>query len=84
MDLYVWLSHRTHRIRPSGVKIRLEALHRQFAPDIDSTSRKLFRQRLRGDLDAILSVHPGFKVELMRDALILFDSEPPVPRLPGK
>ena len=84
MDLYVWLSHRTHRIRPGGVKIRLEALHRQFAPDIDPTSRKLFRQRLRGDLDAILTVHPGFNVQLMRDALILFNSEPPVPRLPGK
>ena len=84
MDLYVWLSHRTYRIRSSGVKISLDALHRQFAPDIDSTSRKLFRQRLRGDLDAILTVHPGFKVQLMRDALILFDSEPPVPRLPGK
>ena len=84
MDLYVWLSHRTYRIRPGGVKISLDALHRQFAPDIDSSSRKLFRQRLQGDLDAILTVHPGFKVQLMRDALILFDSEPPVPRLPAK
>ena len=84
MDLYVWLSHRTYRIRPSGVKIRLDALHRQFAPDIDPNSRKLFRQRLRGDLDAILAVHPGFNVQLTRDALLLFDSEPPVPRLPGK
>ena len=84
MDLYIWLSHRTYRIRPSGIKIRLEALHRQFAPDIDPNSRKLFRQRLRGDLDAILTVHPGFNVQLTRDALLLFDSEPPVPRLPGK
>ena len=83
MDLYVWLSHRTYRIGPRGIKIRLEALHRQFAPDINLATRKLFRQRLRGDLDAILTVHPGFKVQLKRDALLLFDSEPPVPRLPG-
>ena len=48
MDLYVWLSHRTHRIRPSGVKIRLEALHRQFAPDIDSTSPQTFSPAFAG------------------------------------
>ena len=83
MDLYVWLSHRTYRIRPAGVKISLDALHRQFAPDINLASRKLFRQRLRGDLNAILTVHPGFKVQLKRDALLLFASEPPVSRLPG-
>ena len=83
MDLYVWLSHRTYRIGRARVKISLDALHRQFAPDIDIASRRYFRQCLRGDLDAILTVHPGFKVQLQRDALLLFDSEPPVPRVPG-
>ena len=83
MDLYVWLSHRTYRIRPGGVKISLDALHRQFAPDINLASRRYFRQCLRRDIEAILTVHPGFNVQLKRDALLIFDSEPPVPRLPG-
>ena len=84
MDLYVWLSHRTYGISPRGIKISLDALRRQFAPDIAPTSHRYFRQCLRYDLDAILAVHPGFKVQLTRDALLLFDSEPPVPRRPGK
>ena len=83
MDLYAWLSHRTYRIRPGGVKISLDALHRQFAPDINLASRRYFRQCLRRDIEAILTVHPGFNVQLKRDALLIFDSEPPVPRLPG-
>ena len=81
MDLYTWLTHRTYRIRPSGVKIRLEALQPQFAPDLSQNSRKNFRRLLQRDLDVIRAVHPGFNVQLTRDALMLFDSEPPVPRI---
>ena len=82
MDLYNWLSHRTYRIGPRGIKIPLAALQLQFAPDLSQNSRKNFRRLLQRDLDVIRAVHPGFNVQLTRDALLLFDSEPPVPRIP--
>ena len=82
MDLYTWLSHRTYRIGPRGIKILLAALQPQFAPDLSQNSCKNFRRMLQRDLDVIRAVHPGFKVQLTRDALILFDSETPVPRIP--
>ena len=44
----------------------------------------LFRFRLRYDLEAILTVHPGFKFKQTTDALTLFDSDPPVPRTSRK
>ena len=76
MDLYAWLSHRTYRIRSrNGISIPLENLHKQFAPDINHTaSHRLFRHRLRKDLEAILTVHPGFNFKQTTDALTLFDS----------
>ncbi len=40
----------------------------------------LFRSRLRHDLEAILTVHPGFNFKQTKDALTLFDSDPPVQR----
>ena len=81
MDLYAWLSHRTYRIRCRyGISIPLKNLHRQFAPDLSPTSYRLFRQRLREDLKAIFTVHPGFKFKQTTDALTLFDSDPPVQR----
>ena len=82
MDLYAWLSHRTYRIRSrNGISIPLENLHKQFAPDINHTaSHRLFRHRLRKDLEAILTVHPGFNFKQTKDALTLFDSPPPLPR----
>ena len=82
MDLYTWLTHRTYRIGPRGIKIPLAALQLQFAPDLSQNSRKNFRRLLQRDLDVIRAVHPGFNVQLTRDALLLFDSEPPVPRIP--
>ena len=84
MDLYAWLSYRTYRIGPRGIKIPLAVLRHQFAPDISQNSYKNFRRKLQRDLDVIRAVHPGFKVQLTRDALILFDSEPPVPRIPER
>ena len=84
MDLYTWLTHRTYRIGPRGIKIPLAVLQPQFAPDLSQNSRKNFRRLLQRDLDVIRTVHPGFNVQLTRDALILFDSEPPVPRVPEK
>ena len=84
MDLYTWLSYRTYRIGPRGIKIPLAVLRHQFAPDISQNSYKNFRRKLQRDLDVIRAVHPGFKVQLTRDALILFDSEPPVPRIPER
>ena len=82
MDLYTWLSYRTYRIGPRGIKIPLAVLQPQFAPDLSQNSRKNFRCLLQRDLDVIRAVHPGFNVQLTRDALLLFDSEPPVPRIP--
>ena len=84
MDLYAWLSYRTYRIGPRGIKIPLAVLRHQFAPDLSQNSYKNFRRKLQRDLDVIRAVHPGFKVQLTRDALILFDSEPPVPRIPER
>ena len=85
MDLYAWLSYRTYRIRcRNGITIPLENLRRQFAPDINPASYRLFRSRLRYDLEAILTVHPGFKFKQTTDALTLFDSDPPVPRTSRK
>ena len=84
MDLYAWLSHRTYRIGPRGIKIPLAVLQPHFAPDLSQNSCKNFRRMLQRDLDVIRAVHPGFKVQLMRDALILFDSESAVPRASRK
>ena len=84
MDLYTWLSYRTYRIGPRGIKIPLAVLRHQFAPDLSQNSYKNFRRMLQRDLDVIRAVHSGFKVQLTRDALILFDSEPPVPRIPER
>ncbi len=84
MDLYTWLSYRTYRIGPRGIKIPLAVLRHQFAPDLSQNSCKNFRRMLQRDLDVIRAVHSGFKVQLTRDALILFDSEPPVPRIPER
>ena len=81
MDLYTWLTHRTYRIGPRGIKIPLAVLQPQFAPDLSQNSRKNFRCLLQRDLDVIRAVHPGFNVQLTRDALLLFDSEPPVPSI---
>ena len=81
MDLYAWLSHGTYRIRcRNGISIPLENLHKQFAPDINPASHRLFRSRLRSDLESILTVHPGFHFKQTKDALTLFDSDPPVQR----
>ena len=85
MDLYAWLSHRTYRIRcRNGISIPLENLRRQFAPDLSPASYRLFRQRLREDLEAILTVHPGFEFKQTKDTLTLFNSVPPVPRASRK
>lgn len=80
MDLYSWLSYRTAIIgRGQPVWIRLDDLRQVFAPEIDESNRKLFRQRLRQDLRAIAAVYPGFRVRIEGDALVLDRSPPPVP-----
>ena len=79
MDLYVWLSYRTASIRKGrSVLIPLRALQLFFAPDIQSF--RLFKQRLKRDLEAIKEVW-DFNAEVIEDRLILTWSEPPIPRI---
>lgn len=87
MDLYAWLSYRTASIAPGRkITIPLKALLPVFAPDV--ADLRLFRDRLRTDLQAITAVHPGFRVGFAPGSLVLERSVPPVPRrvsvlLPG-
>lgn len=78
MDLYCWLSYRTPLIgRDKTIKIRLEHLQPIFAPEI--TTAKNFRAKLVGDLKAIASIYPDFKIEVVGDMLTLRKSPPPIP-----
>ena len=78
MDLYTWLSYRTHAIREGRrATIPVRYLQPVFAPDIQST--KHFKQRLKSDLVAIGKIYPRFRAEVEGDALVLQHSPPPVP-----
>lgn len=78
MDLYCWLSYRTSLIhRSKTVRIKLDHLQPIFAPEI--TTSKNFRAKLKGDLKAIATVYPDFRIEIEGDMLLLRKSPPPVP-----
>lgn len=78
MDLYCWLSYRTPLIRrDKTVKIKLEHLQPIFAPEI--TTPKNFRAKFKGDLKAISTIYPEFRIEIEGDMLVLRKSPPPVP-----
>ena len=78
MDLYTWLSYRTHAIREGRRDaIPVRYLQPVFAPDVQSL--RLFKQRLKLDLVAIGKIYPRFRAEVVEDALVLQRSPPPVP-----
>ncbi len=77
MDLYAWLSYRTARIaKGRKVHVHAEALRPVFGPDI--ATPRLFRQRLRQDLEAVARVYPDFRVRVEGDLVVLERSRPPV------
>ena len=78
MDLYTWLSYRTHAIREGRRDaIPVRYLQPVFAPDVQSL--RLFKQRLKSDLVAIGKIYSRFRAEVVEDALVLQRSPPPVP-----
>ena len=87
MDLYAWLSYRTPRI-PHGKRqpVSLQALWSIFAPYLARFAD--FKNRVKGDLNAIADVYPHFNADIddKTDILWLRRSRPPVPftpRFPG-
>ena len=83
MDIYTWLSHRVFRIKNKPVHVPLTSVHRQFAPDIDPTHHRRFRQKLKMDLAAIGKVYDKFNLDLTDSELIIFASTPPIPPIKG-
>lgn len=78
MDLYTWLSYRTHAIKEGKSDvIPVSYLQPVFAPDIKS--HRLFKQRLKLDLIAIGKVYPRFRAEVEEEVLVLRRSPPPIP-----
>ena len=83
MDIYAWLSHRVYRIKNKPVNVPLWSVHHQFAPDIDASHHRRFRQKLKADLAAIGKVYDKFNLELTDSELIIYASAPPIPPIQG-
>ena len=79
MDFYAWLTYRTALIASGKkVRVRLGALQPVFAPDVHSS--RLFKQRLRQDINAVAKVYPEFRASVEDEVLVLEKSPPPVAR----
>ena len=78
MDLYTWLSYRTHAIKEGRREtIPVDYLQPVFGSDIKNIRR--FRQKLKLDLIEIGKIYSRFKVDVEGDVLVLRRSHPPVP-----
>ena len=70
MDGYAWLIFGTAAIAEGDeVRMRLAALKRVFAPDIEDFH--LFKQRFRSDLAAVGRIYGGFRVIMVQDLVVL-------------
>ena len=79
LDLYMWLAHRLHRIRPqTGMRLSWANLFDQFGQEYGSV--KDFKREIRGALPEVLAVYPDAKLELVAGGMRLFASKPPVPK----
>ena len=78
VDLYLFLSYRTHAARAGKPnRIPLRSLRPNLGPDIAAHHFRLFKHRVKSHLRTLSEVH-DFRVEINGDILVLDRSTPPV------
>ena len=87
MDLYCWLSYRLPTVQAGErVAVPLGYLQPLFAPDLTTHGgARLFKHRLRTDLEAIAKVYRHFNANVHDNTLVMQKSAPPIkPRTAGR
>lgn len=77
LDLYCWLAYRCWKLK-KPTKIQWNSLMYQFSDHPQDSALRSFKQRFKTALKAALLVYPQCRVDVRRDYIILFPSEPPI------
>ncbi len=79
LDVYAWLAHRLHRVRPaSGTFLSWDNLLEQFGQEY--SDRRSFRKEFTNVLKRVMAVYPTGRLKQTRSGIILLPSPSPVPK----
>ncbi len=79
LDVYAWLAHRLHRVKPaSGTFLSWENLRQQFGQEYGEI--KDFKRELNKTLRMVHAVYPDARIEKVNGGMKLLPSPSPVPK----
>lgn len=79
LDVYAWLAHRLHRVKPAtGSFLSWENLKQQFGQEYGDV--KDFKRELLKTLRLVLTVYPDARIERINGGLRLLPSPSPIPK----
>ena len=79
LDVYAWLAHRLHRVRPaSGTFLTWDNLSEQFGQEYND--RRSFRKEFGAVLRKVMAVYPTGRINQTRAGIVLLPSPSPVPK----
>jgi len=80
MDVYMWLAHRMHRIKPrAGVYLPWTQLREQFGQEY--AQGRNFKHKFVPALRRVMAVYPAARIESVYAGLQLYPSPPPIAKL---
>lgn len=79
LDVYAWLAHRLHRVKPpSGTFLSWENLRQQFGQEYGEI--KDFKREMNKTLRLVHTVYPDARVEKVNGGMRLLPSPSPIPK----
>ena len=79
LDIYAWLAHRLHRVKPpSGTFLSWENLRQQFGQEYGEI--KDFKREMNKTMRLVHAVYPDARIEKVNGGLKLLPSPSPVPK----
>ena len=79
LDVYAWLAHRLHRVKPpSGTFLSWENLRQQFGQEYGEI--KDFKREMNKTMRLVHAVYPDARIEKVNGGLKLLPSPSPVPK----
>lgn len=79
LDVYAWLAHRLHRVKPpNGTFLSYENLRQQFGQEYGEI--KDFKREMNKTLRLVHAVYPDARIEKVNGGMKLLPSPSPVPK----
>lgn len=79
LDVYAWLAHRLHRVRPiSGTFLSWDNLMEQFGQEY--ADPRSFRKEFANVLKRVMAVYPTGRINKSRGGIVLLPSPSPIPK----